>query len=60
MSDLTEYILKNDFTDEEKELLKRLAPPPKCMHPLEALEEMQQYWKCNKCGMVAKMRTIIG
>ena len=49
--------MNEELTDEEKDLLKRLSKSPKCMHPLDKMEEKLFVWKCHKCGMMAKKIT---
>lgn len=44
---------------EENRSLKALSPPPKCMHPLEDIRDLNTEWLCNKCGLKAKKWTVI-
>jgi len=42
------------WTDEDRDLLKRLSPPPKCMHNPALIEELKDppRWKCGECGRI--------
>ena len=45
------------LTDQEEDLLKRLSPAPKCMHPLDKIQDLEHSWKCHECGLIAKKVT---
>jgi hypothetical protein len=47
------------LTPDEAELLKRLAKPWPCMHPLELMEEREYSWRCGKCGLQAPKRVSV-
>lgn len=45
---------KKMLTRDEKALLDRLAPSPKCMHDPQHVTEREYHWQCNQCGLIAK------
>jgi rubrerythrin len=41
---------------QEKESIKKISKPLKCMHNIKYLIERENHWKCTKCGFISKKR----